>query len=308
MKKLDWSDLYYFAAVARHGSLAKAAQALGVTHSTVFRRITGLEEDLSAKLFDRLPEGYRLTALGRELESYSERIAGTIDEMQRIFENRNEELKGPINLTAPHNFAYRFLPPLIAEFRTLYPDITVNMLASNADYNLSRREADLAIRATPAPPDYLAGQKLFSLGWSAYASPGYQQLNPPLTQDDPFRDQQVILASNELSHIAVFQWAEKHLDARQIVSRCNDLMSMSALAVAGVGIALLPDDQAKPELQSLFALDSRFRSDIWVLMHPDLRGCARLMLFKDFIVTRLREEPLFQGLGALIPPPSPATT
>jgi DNA-binding transcriptional LysR family regulator len=274
MKKLDWSDLYYFAAVARHGSLAKAAQALGVTHSTVFRRITGLEDDLSAKLFDRLPEGYRLTALGRELETYSERIAGTIDDVQRIFENRNDELKGPINLTAPHNFAYRFLPPLIAEFRALYPNISVNMLASNADYNLSRREADLAIRATPAPPDYLAGQKLFSLGWSAYAAPGYLQHN------------------HELSHIPVFQWTEKHLDARQIVSRCNDLMSMSALAVAGVGIALLPDDQAKPELQSLFALESRFRSDIWVLMHPDLRGCARLTLFKDFIVTRLREEPV----------------
>lgn len=116
----------------------------------------------------------------------------------------------------------------------------------------------------------------------------------------------MILASNELSHIAVFQWAEEYLDARQIVSRCNDLMSMSALA--GVGITLLPDDQAKPELQPLFALDRRLHSDIWVLMHPYLRGCARLMLFNDFIVTRLREEPLFQGLVALSPPPSPATT
>ena len=307
MKKLDWSDLYYFAAVARHGSLAKAAQALGVTHSTVFRRITGLEEDLSAHLFDRLPEGYRLTTLGRELEIYSERIAVTIDEMQRVFDNRNEELKGPINLTAPHNFAYRFLPPLIAEFRTQYPDITVNMLASNADYNLSRREADLAIRATTTPPDYLAGQKLFSLGWSAYAAPSYIASHDAVNEADPWHGQQVILASSELSHLAAFQWAEKNLDPRQIVSRCNDLMSMSAMAVAGVGIALLPDDQAKPELQPLFALDEQFRSDIWVLMHPDLRSCARLMLFKDFIVTRLREEPLFQGLSPVNPPPSPAT-
>ena len=297
MEKLDWSDLHYFNAVARHGSLAKAAQSLGVTHSTVFRRINHLEEDLSVRLFDRLPEGYRLTVLGEELVTYSERVATTIDDMKRMLFNRNDELKGTIHLTAPHNFAYRYLPPLIERFHAQYPDITISLMASNADYNLSRREADLAIWATANPPEHLIGQKLFSLRWAAYASSEYLAKHP-----DPITDlvgQQVICANQSLQHLAVFKWAEEHLEPHQVVARCNDLMAMSALAQAGCGIALLPDDQFKPELHRLFCLQDAFRSEIWILMHPDLRGCARLVLFKNFISEQLRQHHVFQELGLL---------
>lgn len=295
MEKLDWSDLYFFNAVARHGSLARAAQSLGVTHSTVFRRINHLEEDLSVRLFDRLPEGYRLTALGEELVAYSERMSSTVDDMKRMLFNRNDELKGTIQLTAPHNFAYHYLPPLIAQFHADYPDITVSLMASNEDYNLSRREADLAIRATSAPPDHLVGQKLFSLRWAAYASPEY--VSRQQQEIASLEGQQVIGANQPLQHLAVFKWAEAHLQKRQIVARCNDLMAMSALAVAGCGIALLPDDQFKPELSRLFCLDDQFRSDIWILMHPDLRGCSRLLLFKQFLSEQLRQHEVFQALG-----------
>ncbi len=297
MDKLDWSDLYYFNAVARHGSLTKAAQSLGVTHSTVFRRINHLEEDLSVRLFDRLPEGYRLTVLGEELVTYSEQVSITIDDMKRMLFNRNDELKGAINLTAPHNFAYRYLPPLIERFYEEYPDITVSLMASNADYNLSRREADLAIRATATPPEHLVGQKLFSLRWAAYASPIYTAKHAEPIQD--LAGHKIILANQSLQHLKVFKWAEAHLESNQIVARCNDLMAMSALAQAGCGIALLPDDQFKPELQRLFTLEDSFRSNIWILMHPDLRGCARLVLFKNFISEQLRQHEVFQSLGLL---------
>jgi len=295
MKKVEWSDLYFFNAVARHGSLAKAAQALGVTHSTVFRRINSLEEDLSVKLFDRLPDGYRLTALGEELETYSEQVSSTIDDMQRMLFNRNDEMKGPINLTAPHNFAYHFLPPLIQKFQNQYPDITINLMVSNADYNLSRREADLAIRATSTPPEFLVGSKLFSLRWAAYTSHDYiAQSGAPICSLD---DHRLILANQSLQNLAVFKWANSYFDEKQIVARCNDLMSMSALAATGLGIALLPDDQFKHELVRLFELDHRFTSDIWLLMHPDLRGCTRLIAFKHFILEHLRDDPVFQKFG-----------
>ncbi|AUM12937.1 LysR family transcriptional regulator [Ketobacter alkanivorans] len=295
MNKVEWSDLYFFNAVARNGSLAKAAQALGVTHSTVFRRINSLEEDLGVKLFDRLPDGYRLTALGEELETYSEQVSSTIDDMQRMLFNRNDQMKGPINLTAPHNFAYHFLPPLIQKFQAQYPGVTVNLMVSNADYNLSRREADLAIRATSAPPEFLIGSKLFSLRWAAYACQEYIAKT-----DTPIRDlngHDVILANQSLQNLAVFKWADSQVNETQIVARCNDLMSMSALAATGLGIALLPDDQFKQDLVRLFELDSRFTSDIWVLMHPDLRGCTRLIEFKNFLLQQLREDPVFQKFG-----------
>ncbi|MBA55181.1 MAG: hypothetical protein CMK89_12070 [Pseudomonadales bacterium] len=302
MKDLDWNDLHYFNAVAREGSLAKAAQALGVTHSTVFRRINQLEETLGVRLFDRLQEGYRLTDLGEEMLRYSDQVAATVDDLQRMLDNHNDELKGAIQVTAPHNFAYHYLPPLIAQFQALYPDIRIHLIASNADLNLSRREADLAIRATHTPPEHWVGQKLLSLGWAAYASPDYIARQGGSVTG--LEHQQLILAEPNLQHIRAFQWADAQVHQgkgrhSKVVARCNDLMAMSALAVNGAGIALLPDDQFKPQLTRLFSLPAEFKSDIWVLMHPDLRGCKRLLLFKQFISEQLRQDPVLQNYGAV---------
>lgn len=297
MKDLDWNDLHYFNTVARTGSLAKAAQALGVTHSTVFRRINHLEETLSVRLFDRLPEGYRLTGLGEDMLQYSDQVATTVDDLQRMLDNRNDELSGAIRVTAPHNFAYHYLPPLIAQFQRQYPDIHIQLIASNADLNLSRREADLAIRATRTPPEHWVGQKLLSLGWAAYASADYVAAQGGVISS--LENQQLILAEPDLQHIAAFQWAENLLQQNKVVARCNDLMAMSGLAVHGAGIALLPDDQFKPELTRLFSLPTEFKSDIWILIHPDLRGCKRLMLFKQFVSERLCQDPVLSNYGAV---------
>ncbi len=297
MKDLDWNDLHYFNAVAREGSLARAAQVLGVTHSTVFRRINQLEETLGVRLFDRLHDGYRLTALGQEMVRYSDQVATTVDDLKRMLDNRNDELKGSIQVTAPHNFAYHYLPPLIAAFQARYPEIQVHLMAGNTDLNLSRREADLAIRATPTPPEHLVGQKLLSLGWAAYASPDYVARQADTITG--LKDQQLILATPALQHVKAYQWAEAQAVAGKVVARCNDLMAMSALAVNGAGIALLPDDQFKPELVRVFSLPEDFVSDIWVLMHPDLRGCKRLMLFKQFISEQLRQDPVLRNYGAV---------
>jgi DNA-binding transcriptional LysR family regulator len=107
---LNWSDLKYFLAVARCGSLARAADKLNVTHSTVFRRINSLEAAAGIKLFARLPEGYRLTATGEEVLGYVERVSDRIDDLLRLFDSRDDHLCGTINVTAPHNLAYRYLP------------------------------------------------------------------------------------------------------------------------------------------------------------------------------------------------------
>jgi len=294
---LNWSDLKFFLAVARCGSLAKAANKLKVTHSTVFRRINSLESSVGIKLFARHPEGYRLTEAGDEVLAYVERISDRIDELQRLLDNRSDELRGVINVTAPHNLAYRYLPAYLAEFRRLYPDIQVNLLVGNDELNLSRREADLAIRATPAPPEHLIGHKLFSLAWSAYASPAYLAEYGAPTDEEALKQHAIISSHNELLRLPAFDWVERHVPPQQIVARCSDLISMSALAVAGLGVALLPDDQAKPELTRLFTFTPGRHSDLWVLTHPDLRDNRWVRVFKEFIIEKFRGDPVFQEHG-----------
>lgn len=298
---LNWSDLKYFLAVARCGSLARAADRLRVTHSTVFRRINSLESAVGVKLFARLPEGYRLTDTGVEVLAYVERVSDRIDELQRLLDNRNDNLSGVINVTAPHNLAYRFLPGCIRDFQEEYPDIHINLLVGNDDLNLSRREADIAIRATPAPPDYLVGHKLLSLDWGAYAAPGYLELcgRPEGLAD--LAGHRIISSRLDLFRLPAFDWVERNIPPERIVARGSDLVTLSALAVAGVGIALLPDDQAKPELERLFTFEPGQCSDIWLLTHPDLRDNRRLQVFKSFLMERLRAD-----LQALPIPAKPA--
>jgi DNA-binding transcriptional LysR family regulator len=291
--QLDWSDLNVFLAVARSGSLAKAAGKLHVTHSTVFRRISSLETAVGIKLFTRLPEGYRLTAIGEGVLVHVERISDLVDELQRLLENQQDTPQGEINVTAPHNLAYRYLPPFVAEFRRLHPGIHINLLVSNDDLNLSRREADLAIRATPAPPEHLIAHKLCSLAWGAYASATYLTEHGAPVDEATLQQHAIISAHQSLVRLPAYAWVDRHISRQQIVARCNDLVSMSALAAAGVGVALLPDDQAKPELERLFTFAPGKHSDLWVLTHPDLRDNRRLALFKTFIIEKFSDGAIF---------------
>jgi DNA-binding transcriptional LysR family regulator len=295
--KIDWSDLKFFLAIAREESLAGAAASLGVTHSTVFRRINSLEEGINVKLFSRNADGYRLTDIGKEVLYHVNKVAGHVDDLQRLLDNRNNELRGEIHITAPHNLAYKFLPRYISEFRKEYPEIRINLMVSNKDYNLSRLEADIAIRATSSPPMDLVGRRLFSLRWGAYASEDYiKELGKPVNMEG-LQKHRLISSNQALIQLPAFQWVEKKLPKDCIVARCNDLMSMSAFAVSGVGIALLPDDQAKPELIRLIGLPRDIVSDIWLLIHPDMRQCRRLTLFREYLTNAFRSDPLFQQYG-----------
>lgn len=295
---LNWNDFRFFVVVAQSGSLARAAETLGVNHSTVFRRLNSLEEALDAKLFNRLNDGYQLSEAGLDILRYVEDMSDRVNDIRRLLDSQNEGMVGPINLTAPHNLAYRFIPSYIKDFQKLYPGVSVNLLVTNSDCNLSRREADLAIRASPAPPDNLVGQKLFSLKWGAYAGPSYIAEYGRPQGIDELGNHRIISAHIDLVFLPAFQWVQSNIAAGNVVARCNDLVSMSALAVAGVGIALLPDDQAKPELERLFTIDFGRASDIWVLIHPDMRGCRRLKEFKDYLIERFRNDPVFKEHSA----------
>ncbi len=294
---LNWYDLNYFLEIARERTLSGAATRLGVTHSTVFRRINSLESNMEVKLFARKPDGYHLTEIGKEVMSHAMQVKSHIDELDRLLGSRNSEMYGEINITAPHNLAYRFMPGYVSRFCEMYPNIKINLMVSNKEYNLSRLEADLVIRATSNPPLDLIARKLFSLQWGAYASQEYiQNYGHPQCLDD-LKKHNMISSDQVLEKLPAYSWIDDNVPRINIILRCNDLVSMSAYTVAGLGVALLPDDQAKPELCRLFELPKTISSDIWLLIHPDIRNSARLIAFRDFLIKSFREDTLFQQYG-----------
>ena len=294
---MDWNALRTFLAIARNGSLAGAARELNVNHSTVFRRLNTLEESFGCRLFDRLNEGYQLTDVGESLIEQSEQIASSFDDLERRLSGQDSRPTGSVRLTAPENIAFHYLPRYLAEFHQQYPEIDVKLVISNQDFNLSRREADIAIRATSTPPEHLIGRQLCEIPWSIYASQNYflgiaseQQPPPELPCSiKQLKEHRLIGADGELCRLPGYRWLQKH-HGDKIVTTANSLLAMSYLAEAGLGLALLPDDQNRSELSRLFPLKQAQKSHLWILTHPDLRHVQRVQLLMRHLTSSILSE------------------
>lgn len=292
----NWDDLRYFHAIAEAGTLNGACKRLGVNHSTVFRRINTLETKLGVRLFERRDARYILTGSGEALVARTEQITTAIDEVDRLIVGGDQTLKGTIRITAPDGFACYSLPPLIAEFRVLYPGIDIELLASGDDFNLSRLEADIAIRSTSSPPEHLIGRKLFTMPWNLYGSPQFFKKTMGSFGLRQLASYPLIGPDRGLLRIKSMQWVEKHKEKLNIVVRTNTFMAMAALARQGIGVALLPADVAeglqlvghiKADHKRGEQKEASFSSDIWLLTHPDYRGNARVRACMQFLTDRL---------------------
>lgn len=301
----DWNDLRYLLAIARGGSLAAAARALGVNHSTVFRRLNAFEQALGARLFERLPEGYVPTAAGERVRQHAEQAEAALLALERTAAGGDYRLSGDIRMTTAANLAHDYVAPAVAAFRERYPDIRVEIAVSDHDFDLNRREADLALRATAQPPEVLVGRRIATLRWHACASPAYLQRYGRPRDAGELAQHAQIGADAAFARLGVFAWQRRTVPPERIVVRASELNTMAALAEAGVGLALLPSDQVRPGLVRLFALDAAFDGALWLLTHPDLRHAARIRAFADFLYERLRADP---RLADASPAPAPAAT
>jgi len=143
---MGWDDLRYVLAVARTGSLAGAARSLGVNHTTVLRRVDAFEKTLGLRLFERLPAGYILTAGGEELIAAARHIHGTVAMLERKLAGQDLRLSGVVRVTTTDTLMSSILPEILAEFRASHSRIQVETAVSNLMLNLTKRDADVAVR------------------------------------------------------------------------------------------------------------------------------------------------------------------
>ncbi len=291
MQTVDWSDLPFFLAVAREGSLAGAARRLGVNHSTVFRRINGLESRLAVRLFERRPEGYILTPAGERALRITERASEHIDEFERTLAGQDVRPTGEVRLTAPANIAGAYVAPLLPEFSARHPGIRVNLAVSDTDYDLSRREADVALRATPEPPGHLVGRRVADIPWMVCAGRRYLERTRAPERMEDLEDHPLIGADTRRRHVSALDWLMSRYPPEAFVATCDSLNTMAAMVIAGAGVAILPADQVRDGLVQLFPVAPARTSGLWLLTHPDLRGVARVRALGDFLFTALREDP-----------------
>lgn len=299
---MDWNDIPVFLAVARHGSLAAAARELSLNHSTVYRRLKAMESGLGVVLFDRLPEGYVLSTAGQQLIAHARAADDALVTLQRAAAGSDHQLNGEVRLTTTPPLASDFVAPCLAAFRAQQPGIRVEVSVGDTDYDLSRREADLALRATSSPPPSLVGRKVVEIPWYIYAGERYLAGCPHPPTPDSLSKHRFVGPDASLLRLPALRWLAQTMTPEQISARANTLDTLAALSVAGLGLALLPADQCKPGLLRLFPLEPRFASDLWILTHADLRHVARIKTFSDFLFQWLRADTRLGGLQAPSPP------
>jgi DNA-binding transcriptional LysR family regulator len=286
---MDWNSLKVFLAIARRGSLSGAAKELGVNHSTIFRRLNTFEQETGSQLFERIDNRYELTSLGHELLDVAQNIEDSFDGINRHIVGNDFQPKGSVKITAPNNIAYRYLPRYISEFNILYPEIHIELLVSNQEFNMSNRQADIAVRATPSPPEHLIGRQVSILQWSVFGSKRYEDKFGLPKDINELKSHSLIGATGAMSRLPAFIWLDKHF-AHQVKTRCDDLTAMSYFVEAGQGLAFLPDDQLRPEILKLFSVKDSKPSYLWLLTHPDLRNVERIKLVMQYLTKAFSEQ------------------
>lgn len=293
---VDWNDVRYFLALARLGSVRAAGAALGVSHSTVARRVEALEERLAARLFDRNRDGYTLTDAGQQMLPGAERIEREMSALERGLVGQDERLAGPVCLTCCDEYVSEMLVEELTDLCDTYPEIELHITADSRSFDLSKREADIAVRTLAVnaqPPEHLIGLKLAPVVCASYVATEHaHRLDHEREGTRP--------------RWIAFE-GRKHVEALIAGSSYPDVppwgvFSSIGLMVqatrAGLGIAMLPCYAADrdPTLRRLDKPDLRHLADLWLLSHPDLRHNARLQKARTCVSRALRRRgPLFRG-------------
>ncbi len=283
-RKLAWDDLHLLLEVSRAGSLVGAAQSLKVSHPTVFRRIRAIESKLGSRLFERSRQGYKATPAVADLLKLAEKIDADIAYAELHLASFDARPAGKVRLTTGDMLAFEVLPGLLSDLRQRLPLIELELFVDNHSADLSRRDADLALRTVQQAPGHLIGRKIAELAATAYCPVDWGDVSPANWHDYPW-----LVPDDSLSHLASSRMLEQLNLRRNAVMQCNSLLGLGVAAKAGLGLAILPcyyADQIR-ELRRVITPPAQLASQLWLFSHPDMRKVARISAVAEAMTSAL---------------------
>jgi len=282
---MDWNDLRYLLAAHRARTLVGAAAALGVTHTTVGRRLRAFEDRLGVRLVDRTPDGLYVTPAGQDLVTVAERLEGEVLAAEGRVMGRDTQLSGPLRVSV---FDYSFwgFHDAFASFLLRYPNVELTITATLNPVSLIRREADVALRLSNSPTETLIGRQVGEIAYAVYASEALVEATgadatyadyPWIGLDERFQDGQWLDG-----------WLAENAPGAAISVRLDENAILPRQAIqAGMGIFFMPcfEGDAAPGLRRLGPI--HFHRTLWLLTLPELRHTNRVRAFLDHMVDAL---------------------
>ncbi|WP_417425223.1 LysR family transcriptional regulator [Hoeflea sp.] len=282
----DWNDIRYVLEVWRAGSTLAASRKLGISQSTVMRRIAALETELAITLFDKRRTGYAATGALTALLPRMEATEAAHLAFEHDAEAIGRDVSGTVTLTAAELVCSVFLNRAITELRRTHPAIRIELLASGQMLDLAAGEADIAIRAGPRPVGTgLFGRSLAQETWGFYCSSLYAREHGVPRSVAELADH-ALLAPKEKSFPApIVNWFRQSVPDRAIVARHSGLAPVYYGVKSGAGVSVLSDFLAAgdADLICCFVPPEFSRSEIWLLTHERHRQTARIRVVMRFL-------------------------
>lgn len=288
---MDWEDMRIFLFVAREESLSGAARRLRLDPATVGRRIARLERALDAVLFAKSPQGYTLTEPGARLLASAEAAEVAMTEAEDAVRGKAQGLTGTIRLGAPDGCATHLLPSVVQRLAAENPGLSVQIVALPRVFNLSKREADMAIGVSRPETGRLRVQKIADYGLHLAAARSYLATMSPIESRADLVDHPIVGYIPDLIFDAELDYlAEAGIDRVDVAANLVTVQSALLRSGAGVGIVhdfAMPD---LPDLAPVLANEVMLRRTFWLIRHADDARVERLNRFARALVDGLRAE------------------
>jgi DNA-binding transcriptional LysR family regulator len=281
---VDWDGLRIFLAVARAGRLSAAAKRLAVEHTTVSRRLAALEHELGTQLFYRTAGGFLLTPVGQSVLANAEameRAAATVGARAR---ETTGAVSGRVRLALVPEFASDWLAPHLPAFRAAHPGVELQILVGTRPLDLSRGEADIAVRPPNPRQTGLVAVRLAQAAAGLYASKRFPSAKR-LRIDDAAAASglPLLLYTPQYDELQNAAWFRPVRDAGRIILETNSTHTLLAAARAAVGIAVLPRFVARRYPDLVAVSDDVAKRDVWMITHPEYRRDPKIRATADFL-------------------------
>lgn len=293
---MDWDKLRIFHAVAEAGSFTHAGEMLNLSQSAVSRQISALESSLKVALFHRHARGLILTEQGELLYRTAHEVFGKLAMTVAQLTESKDRPKGPLKITTTVALGSTWLAPRIREFLEVYPEIDLSLLLTDAEVDLSMRDADVAIRVKPPTQPDLIQRHLLTVHMNIYGAPSYiQKEGMPKTVEDLDNHRLIVYGEDTRPPVPDVNWllrvGSKSGKLRRPAMTVNNVYAILRSLQAGAGLGTLPaymghglNDlvQVLPELEGP-------QFDAYFVYPEELRSSKRIHVFRDFLLRKVAE-------------------
>jgi DNA-binding transcriptional LysR family regulator len=291
LTEIDWDDLRYFLALARQGSLSGAARALHTTQPTMGRRLVALEQRLATQLFQRMPLGLVLTEAGHAILAHAAAMEEEALAASRLIAGRTAGLSGRIRMTTTEWIGRHILSPLVAQFCSRHPDVTIEMTVDANLLNIARRDADIAIRMQRFDQENIVQRKVADAPFDLFASPSYLARARQPDFERRGVGSALVLPEQALGGmLGEAAWVQRHLGEAKVAFRSDSRECQGAVAAAGAGLVVLPTFLGAnwPGLVSVAAPEPVPGKEVWLGLHGDSRHILRVRALADHLSADLQ--------------------